>query len=98
VADDIQLAIYHLAASRDPELVALGPATQLRLLYVRSMHAFDQPVTDDHESSTAARVDAAAARILAEEFEPSVDANCRLCSFHRLCPLQDEGRMTGTDA
>ncbi len=95
VADDIQLAIYHLAASRDPELVALGPATQLRLLYVRSMHAFDQSVTDDHEATTAARVDAAASRILAEEFEPSVDANCRLCSFHRLCPLQDEGRMTG---
>ncbi|MDQ6798427.1 MAG: PD-(D/E)XK nuclease family protein, partial [Actinomycetota bacterium] len=60
VADDIQLAIYHLAASRDPGLVALGPATQLRLLFVRSMHAFDQPVTDDHEAATAARVDAAA--------------------------------------
>jgi len=98
VANDVQLAIYHLAASRDPELAALGPATQLRLLYVRSMHAFDQPVADDHEAATAARVEATAARILAEEFEPSVDANCRLCSFHRLCPLQDEGRMTGTDS
>ncbi len=98
VADDVQLAIYHLAASRDPALAALGPATQLRLLYVRSMHAFDQPVTEDHEAATEARIEAAAARILAEEFEPSVDANCRICSFHRLCPLQDEGRMTGADA
>jgi len=98
VADDVQLAIYHLAAGRDPELAALGPATQLRLLYVRSMHALDQPVTDDHEANTEARIEATAARILAEEFEPSVDANCRICSFHRLCPLQDEGRMTGTDS
>ncbi|HEX3394995.1 MAG TPA: PD-(D/E)XK nuclease family protein [Acidimicrobiales bacterium] len=96
VADDVQLAVYHLAATRDPELAALGPVTQLRLLYVRTMHAFDQPVTDDHEAITEARVAAAATRILAEEFEPSVDANCRLCSFHRLCPLQDEGRVTGT--
>jgi DNA helicase-2/ATP-dependent DNA helicase PcrA len=96
VADDVQLAVYHLAATRDPELSALGPVTQLRLLYVRSMHAFDQPVTDDHEATTEARVAATATRILAEEFEPSVDANCRLCSFHRLCPLQDEGRVTGT--
>ncbi len=98
VADDVQLGVYHLAATRDPELAALGPATQLRLLYVRSMHAFDQPVTDGHEAATAGRVEDAASRILAEEFEPSVDANCRLCSFHRLCPLQDEGRMTGTDS
>ncbi|MFN2606864.1 MAG: PD-(D/E)XK nuclease family protein [Acidimicrobiales bacterium] len=95
VADDVQLAVYHLAASRDPELAALGPPTQLRLLYLRSMHAFDQPVADDNEAATEARVAATAARILAEEFEPSVDADCRLCSFHRLCPLQDEGRMTG---
>jgi len=96
VADDIQLAVYHLAATRDPELVALGPVTQLRLLYVRSMHALDQPITDDHEAVTEERIAATATHILAEEFEPSVDANCRLCSFHRLCPLQDEGRMTGT--
>ncbi|MGI8777208.1 MAG: PD-(D/E)XK nuclease family protein [Acidimicrobiales bacterium] len=96
VADDIQLAVYHLAATRDPELVALGPVTQLRLLYVRSMHALDQPIADDHEAATEERIAATATHILAEEFEPSVDANCRLCSFHRLCPLQDEGRMTGT--
>jgi RecB family exonuclease len=92
VADDLQLAVYHLAASRDPELAALGPPRQLRLLYVRSMRAHDQPVTPEHEADTEARVMAAAGHILAEEFEPSVDANCRLCSFQRLCPLQPEGR------
>jgi len=97
VADDVQLAIYHLAAARDPDLASRGPATQLRLLYLRTMHAHDQPVTESHEQTTEARIATTADRILAEEFEPSVEANCRLCSFHRLCPLQDEGRMTGTD-
>jgi superfamily I DNA/RNA helicase/RecB family exonuclease len=98
VADDLQLAVYHLAATRDPELAALGPPTQLRLLYLRSMHALDQPVEPGHEAATEARILAGADRILAEEFEPSVEANCRLCSFHRLCPLQKEGRVTVGEA
>jgi superfamily I DNA/RNA helicase/RecB family exonuclease len=98
VAGDLQLAVYHLAAARDPALADLGPPTALRLLYVRSMHAFDQPVTEDHEATTEARIRATAARILAEEFEPSVDADCRLCAFHRVCPLQDEGRQVPGEA
>jgi len=98
VADDLQLAVYHLAATRDPELAAFGPPTQLRLLYLRSMHTFEQPVEPGHEAATEARILAGAARILAEEFSPSVEANCRLCSFHRLCPLQKEGRVTSGEA
>ncbi|HYX43623.1 MAG TPA: PD-(D/E)XK nuclease family protein, partial [Acidimicrobiales bacterium] len=98
VADDLQLAVYHLAAARDPELSAWGPPTQLRLLYLRSMHALDQPVEPGHEAATEARILADADRILAEEFSPSVEANCRLCSFHRLCPLQKEGRLTVGEA
>ena len=98
VADDLQLAVYHLAAIRDPELAALGPPTQLRLLYLRSMHALDQPVGPHHEAATEARILAGADRILAEEFAPAVEANCRLCSFHRLCPLQKEGRVTVGEA
>jgi RecB family exonuclease len=93
VAEDLQLAVYHLAAARDPELATMGPALQLQLHYLRSMRRFDQPVTEEHESRTEERVLATAERILAEDFEPSVDANCRTCSFHRLCPLQDEGRQ-----
>jgi RecB family exonuclease len=93
--DDIQLAVYHLAASRDPELAALGPARQLRLLYLRSMHRFDQPVVDGHADITEARVAAVATRIREEQFEPSADASCRTCAFHRLCPLQPEGRQVG---
>jgi len=98
VDDDLQLAIYHLAATRDPELAALGPAAQLELHYLRSMRTYAQPITDDHAARTEARVLEVADRILAEEFDPSVHANCRTCAFHRLCRLQPEGRTVGTGA
>lgn len=91
--DNLQLAVYHLAASRDPELAALGPPTQLRLLFLRTMNVYEQEVRPDHAATTEARVLDAARRILAENFEPSVEANCRNCDFHRLCPLQPEGRQ-----
>lgn len=93
--DDLQLAVYHLAATRDPELAALGPPRQLRLLYLRTMRAYEQPILTGHAEATEARVLAAAAQIQLEQFEPSVDASCRHCSFHRLCPLQREGREVG---
>ncbi|HWI03858.1 MAG TPA: PD-(D/E)XK nuclease family protein, partial [Acidimicrobiales bacterium] len=93
--DDLQLAVYHLAATLDPELAAFGPPRRLQLLYVRTMHAFEQPILAGHAETTAARVLAAAGDIRAERFEPSVDAGCRNCSFHRLCPLQREGRQVG---
>jgi superfamily I DNA/RNA helicase/RecB family exonuclease len=93
VAHDLQLAVYHVAASRDPELAGLGRPTQLRLLYLRTMNCYDQEVSADHEAVTEARVLERAARIEAEEFEPSVEATCRTCSFQRVCPLHDEGRQ-----
>ncbi|HET7719407.1 MAG TPA: PD-(D/E)XK nuclease family protein, partial [Acidimicrobiales bacterium] len=93
--DDLQLAVYHLAATLDPELAAFGPPRQLQLLYVRTMHAFEQPILAGHAATTTARILAAAGDIRAERFEPSVAAACRNCSFHRLCPLQREGREVG---
>lgn len=95
VAVNIQLAAYHLAARRDDTLRGWGEPNELRLLYVRSMHAYDQEVTADHEAVTEARVLEAARRILAEEFEPSADADCDHCEFRRLCPLWPEGLEVG---
>ena len=95
MADDLQLATYHLAATRDPELLALGPPTQLRLLYLRSMTVREQEITADHAAATEARILAAAGRILAADFEPSVHGDCDHCEFHRLCPLWAEGREVG---
>ena len=93
--DDLQLAVYHLAATRDPELAALGPPRNLQLLYLRSMSAYEQPILAGHAEATEARVLAVADDIRLERFEPSVDASCRTCPFHRLCPLQREGREVG---
>ena len=95
MADNLQLAVYHLAATRDEDLMALGPPTQLRLLYPRTMKAYNQEIVAGHAEATEARILATAEHILDEEFEPSVHANCRYCSFHRLCPLQREGREVG---
>jgi RecB family exonuclease len=96
VDDDLQLAIYHLATVRDPDLAVLGPPSQLELHYLRSMRRYAQPIADDHAGRTEARVLEVAGRILAGQFEPSVHANCRTCPFHRLCPLQPQGRMVGS--
>jgi RecB family exonuclease len=93
--DDLQLATYHLAATRDPELAAWGTPTQLRLLYLRRMEARDQEIRPDHAEVTEARILATAEQIVAESFEPSVHADCDHCDFHRLCPLWPEGREVG---
>ncbi|MEA2842443.1 MAG: hypothetical protein QOJ69_114, partial [Actinomycetota bacterium] len=93
--DNLQLAVYHLAATRDPELAALGPPTQLRLLFLRSMRCYDTDVVPGMAEATEARIVDVAGRIRGEEFQPAVDANCRWCSFQRLCPIQPEGRQLG---
>jgi superfamily I DNA/RNA helicase/RecB family exonuclease len=93
--DDLQLAVYHLAATLDPVLAAFGPPRELQLVYLRTMHRFEQPILANHAEITTGRVLAAAAAIRAERFEPAVDASCRTCPFHRLCPLQLEGREVG---
>lgn len=95
VAANIQLGTYHLAARRDESLRSLGEPTELRLLYVRSMKPYDQIVTENHEAATEVRIIEAANRILAEEFEPAVDADCDHCEFRRLCPLWPEGLEVG---
>jgi superfamily I DNA/RNA helicase/RecB family exonuclease len=95
VVNDLQLATYHLAAIRDPALSDLGPPVALRLLYLRDMVEREQPITQDHETVTEARILATAARILSEEFLPRAEADCDHCDFHRLCPLQPEGREVG---
>ncbi len=94
-ADDLQLAVYHLAASRDPELAAFGPARRLRLRYVRTGQDREQPVAADHAGQTEARVLALADQIVSEAFVPSLEADCDHCHFHRLCPLQPAGREVG---
>lgn len=94
-AVDIQLATYHLAATRDPALAAIGPPRRLRLLYLRTMDEREQPIRPGHARATELMVKAAAGAILTEDFTPSVEADCDHCDFHRLCPLQAAGREVG---
>ena len=93
--DNLQLAVYHLAATRDPVIAAWGDVVQLDLVFVRSMNVRSQDITPDHAARTEERVLALADRILAEDFAPSPQASCRYCDFHRVCPLQPEGREVG---
>jgi superfamily I DNA/RNA helicase/RecB family exonuclease len=95
VVEDLQLAVYHLAATRDPDLAAAGPARRLLLRYVRVGQDRDQPVTPDHAEQTEARILDAAEQIVAEAFAPALGADCDHCDFHRLCPLQRQGREVG---
>ncbi|MCU1463608.1 MAG: hypothetical protein JWO37_3683, partial [Acidimicrobiales bacterium] len=92
IPDDIQLAVYHLAAVRDPELVALGPPKRLELMYLRKMKRVEQPITEDHVEVTEARILETAAKILGESFEPVAGRHCDYCGFQRVCPLWPEGR------
>jgi DNA helicase-2/ATP-dependent DNA helicase PcrA len=93
VAEDLQLATYHLAASRDPGLASVGPPVSLQLCFLRSGAQPSQVITVDHAARTEARIIETANRILNEDFEPSVDAECDYCEFWRLCPLQLPGRQ-----
>jgi len=93
--DNIQLAVYHLAATRDPDLVALGPPTRLELLFLRSMARYEQAIAPDHVARTEARILDTADQILTEAFEPVAGPHCQLCDFQRLCPLWPEGREVG---
>ena len=95
VADDLQLAVYYLAALRSAELAARGEPTRLELLYIRLNKTFSQPITDDHEVRAETRILQAAAEMLDEQLEPLPTADCDHCDYHRLCPLQRAGREVG---
>lgn len=92
---DLQLAVYHLAAERDPELNRFGPVRSLMLNFIAvgtSGSLRQQTILPNHAELTEVRINALAERMLAEEQEPAVTANCEYCDLHRLCPLQAPGR------
>ncbi len=95
VEDDVQLAVYYLAARRSPVLAAIGPPTRLELRYIRVSKTFTQAITPDHEARAEARILEAAQQMLDESLEPLPTADCDHCDYHRLCPLQRAGREAG---
>ena len=92
----LQLAIYYLAATRDPEIAALGKPTSMQLVYPAA-----KLVKNDVQKRAQTPEEAEAAleklpplidKILGEEFEPSPEADCTFCRFKPLCPLWPEGK------
>ena len=95
VPDSLQLAIYYLAATRDPELVELGEPVSMQLVYPASMSRGDvtrRCQTPEQAQVVLKRLPGLIEGVLGEDFEPSPEANCRWCKFKPLCPLWPEGR------
>ena len=95
VPDSLQLAIYYLAATRDPELMKLGEPVSMQLVYPASMSRGNitrRCQTPEEARTVLERLPGLIEGVLGEDFAPSPEANCRWCKFKPLCPLWPEGR------
>ncbi len=94
--ESLQLAIYFLAATEDPELSALGNPISMQLIYpnVPPTKGDVQRRSQKPEEARVAleRLPALMEGVLAEDFRPNPEANCRWCKFKPLCPLWSEGK------
>ncbi len=97
VEGSLQLAIYHLAALRDPSLRRLGAPVELQLVFPaeerdgrfrRVGHRPPPGWEADVERRLLPLLDGAAS----EDFTPSPHADCRFCDFKPLCPLWPQGQ------
>jgi superfamily I DNA/RNA helicase len=92
----LQLAIYYLAALRDPELAALGHPVEMQLVYpARIQHGrftrVSQHPGPDHDSQVERRLLALLDGAAAESFDPDPHADCRMCAFKPICPMWPQG-------
>jgi superfamily I DNA/RNA helicase/RecB family exonuclease len=92
----LQLAIYYLAALRDPELAALGRPVEMQLVYpARVMHGrftrVSQHPAPDHADQVERRLLALLDGAAAESFDPDPHADCRMCAFKPICPMWPQG-------
>nr|MBA2600860.1 ATP-dependent helicase [Actinomycetota bacterium] len=94
--ESLQLAIYYLAAREDPDLSALGDPVSMQLIYpnVPPTKGDVQRRSQKPEESRVAleRLPGLMEGVLAEDFRPNPEANCRWCKFKPLCPLWSEGK------
>lgn len=93
--ESLQLAIYFLAARQDPKLKELGHPGQARLVYPGaswadgSMKVLNQ--TAEQADAVLDGLPDLLQRVIAEDFNPSVEANCHFCRMRPLCPIWPEG-------
>jgi RecB family exonuclease len=92
----LQLAIYYLAALRDPELAALGHPVEMQLVYpARVRHGrftrVSQHPGPDHAAQVERRLLALLDGAATESFDPDPHADCRMCAFKPICPMWPQG-------
>jgi superfamily I DNA/RNA helicase/RecB family exonuclease len=92
----LQLAIYYLAALRDPELSALGRPVEMQLVYPARVKAgrfvrVSQHPGPDHATEVEGRLLALLDGAAAESFDPNPHADCRMCAFKPICPMWPQG-------
>ncbi len=91
----LQLAIYHLAATSDPEISQHGKPISMQLVYPSHFAKGEVTVrTQKPEDAEVAlkRLPGLIEGALAEDFRPDPEANCYWCKFKPLCPLWPEGK------
>lgn len=96
--DSLQLAVYYLASLRDEELRTLGEVAHLELAYIalaRRREGYYREgiaVPTGYQEQAEEKLRALLAKIRAEQFAPSPEADCQWCRFKTLCPLWPEGQ------
>jgi superfamily I DNA/RNA helicase/RecB family exonuclease len=92
-AESLQLGFYALAASRDAELSRIGAVVGAELWFPMARtkgvttRKFDMAGLD----AVAARLEAAATGIMAEDWSPLPGPQCDRCGLRQLCPAWAEG-------
>jgi superfamily I DNA/RNA helicase len=92
----LQLAIYYLAALRDPELAALGHPVEMQLVYPARVHhgrftRVSQHPGPEHAGQVERRLLALLDGAASESFDPDPHADCRMCAFKPICPMWPQG-------
>ncbi|MBA2313735.1 MAG: ATP-dependent helicase [Actinobacteria bacterium] len=93
--DSLQLAIYYLAATTDPDISQHGEPASMQLVYPAVMSRGDvarRCQKPEEAELVLERLPGLLQGVLDEDFRPSPEADCRWCKFKPLCPLWPEGR------
>jgi superfamily I DNA/RNA helicase/CRISPR/Cas system-associated exonuclease Cas4 (RecB family) len=94
--ESLQLAIYYLAVKSDPDLARLGEPSAMQLIYPGAPMSHGDVTrrcqTPEEAEKAIKRLPVLIDSVLAEDFRPNPEANCRWCKFKPLCPLWAEGK------
>lgn len=99
IEENLQLAIYYLAAKLDPEVAALGEPRSVELAFLGKEHwkegfgrrSYEVEDPEAYEAKARQKVEALIQRVRDEDFQPVVNDGCRFCELRVICPVQIEG-------